>query len=118
MIHLLTKGKKMKKSPHQFFCVSVILLLSFIYGCQQHSEKVDLEADIAAIHALYDQYCDRANAGDLEGWLSLWLDNAIRMEPDAPTIFGKENIRTRFKIPFEQFKTEIAIYGETEVWIF
>ncbi len=90
-----------------------LAMLSCTFGCQ----KQDVEDDISAINELYDQYCLKANAGDLESFLSLWEDNAIRMEPDSPAIFGKENIRTFFKVKFEQFNINVAIYGDTEVQV-
>lgn len=72
------------------------------------------EADIAKINELYDQYCYGANTGDLDLFMSLWADDAIRMEQDSPAIIGKEQIRAHFKVPFEQVKIDIATYGETE----
>lgn len=92
--------------------IALAMLLSAI-SCQ----KQNTEADIAAINELYKQYCLSGNAGDLESFLSLWEDNAIRMQPDVPAFFGKENIRTFFKVPFEQFNTNVAIYGDTEVQV-
>jgi uncharacterized protein (TIGR02246 family) len=75
------------------------------------------EADIAAINALYDQYVHGANTGDLDLFISVWADDATRMEPDTPAITGKEQIRAHFKIPFEQFNIDIAVYGEGEVQV-
>lgn len=95
----------MKKSN---WLVSTIILaialamLSFAISCQ----KQDTEVDIAAINELYNQYCLRANSGDLDGFISLWGDNAIRMEPVHSSISGKENIRAFFKVPFERFNTK------------
>ena len=77
-----------------------------------------MEADITAINELYDQYCLAANTGDLDLFISLWADDATRMDPDLPAIVVKENIRAHFKPQFEQFNINVAIYGETEVQVF
>jgi len=88
-------------------------MLCFTFSCK----KQDTEADIAAINELYDQYCLGANTGDLDLFISLWTDDAIRMEPNTSAIFGKEQVRAHFKISFEQFNINVAIYGETEVQV-
>ena len=75
-------------------------------------------ADIAAINALYDQYRLGANTGDLGLFISVWADDAILMEPNAPAISGKERIRAHLEIPFEQFDQDIAMHGEPEVQVY
>lgn len=94
-----------------------LFLFGILFGCTQINKDADVEADIAAINELYDQYCIHANAGDLDNFLSLWEDNAIRMEPDNPSIIGKENIRKFFQVSFELFSINVAIYGDTEIQI-
>lgn len=73
------------------------------------------EADIAAINELYEQYVLAGTTGDLDLFMTLWMDNAIRMVQDTPAIIGREPIRAHFRAPFEQVKIDISIYGETEV---
>ena len=96
--------------------VAVLVILLFAIGCQ--CQKQDTETDIAAINELYDQYCIMANAGDIDGFMSLWTDDAIRMEPDRTSIVGKENIQAFFAPQFELFNINVAIYGDTEVQVF
>jgi uncharacterized protein (TIGR02246 family) len=103
----------MKKSNWLLSTIILATVLAMIFSCQ----KQDTEADIAAINELYDQYCIQANAGDLDNFLSLWKDNAIRMEPDNPYIIGKENIRKFFEGSFELFSINVAIYGDTEIQV-
>jgi len=79
--------------------------------------KPSVEEDIAAINEIYNQYCIRANSGDLEKFLALWEDNAIRMDPDKPSIIGKENIRNFFVSSFELFSVKVAVYDEIEIQI-
>jgi uncharacterized protein (TIGR02246 family) len=106
----------MKKSNWLLSTIILATALAMLFSAIS-CQKQDTEADIAAINELYDQYCIQANAGDLDNFLFLWEDNAIRMEPDNPSIIGKENINFFFEVPFEQFNTNVAIYGDTEIQV-
>jgi uncharacterized protein (TIGR02246 family) len=102
----------MKKSLLQFsVCIlmGVILLLA---GPVTAEKTADVEADVAAIKEIWNQYTLGANTGDLDLWISLWGDNGIRMAPGTPAVFEKEQIRAQMKVPFEQFDTKIAINCE------
>jgi uncharacterized protein (TIGR02246 family) len=106
----------MKKSNWLLSTIILVIALAmlfFIISCQ----KQDVEADIAAITELYDQYCLGANTGDLDLFISCWADDAIRLEPDHSSIFGKEDIRAFFKAAFEPFNIKITIYGDTEIQV-
>jgi len=108
----------MKKSNWLFLTTILVItsaMLFFTFSCKTEADS--MEADITAINELYDQYCLAANTGDLDLFISLWADDATRMDPDIPAIVGKENIRAYFKVAFEQFNTNVAIYGETEVQV-
>ena len=107
----------MKKLKFNCQVALVLLLLFTAFSCTKQEKKPSVEADIAAINELYNQYCSYGNAGELDNFLSLWEDNAIRMDPDKPSIIGKENIRKFFEVPFEQFSTNVAVYGDTEIQI-
>lgn len=93
--------------------VITLAMLCFTLSCQEQ----DTEADIAAITALYDQYCLAANTDDLDLFISCWADDAIRLEPDQSSIFGKEDIRAFFKVLYDQFNLNIVIYGDTEIQV-
>jgi uncharacterized protein (TIGR02246 family) len=71
-----------------------------------------VEADIAAIEDVMNQYAVTVNAGDLELWLSLMTDDTIKMPPDAPAIFGKEDLRASMQPLFDAFTLEMALYPE------
>lgn len=108
----------MKKSNWLLLTTILVItsaILFFAFSCKTEADS--METDITAINELYDQYCLAANTGDLDLFISLWADDATRMDPDLPAIVGKENIRAHFKVPFEQFNTNVAIYGETEVHV-
>ncbi len=78
----------------------------------EYLTKADVEADIAAIEDVLNQYAVTANAGDLESWLSLHADDVVKMPPDAPAIFGIEDLRANFKPAFDNFNTSCVLYPE------
>ena len=92
-----------------------IILFSILFGCAQESKETDVEADIAAIKELYNQYCLAGNTGDLDLFMTLWTDDAIRMDHNNFAVVGKEKIRSHFKVRFDPFDNKIALYGEIEV---
>jgi uncharacterized protein (TIGR02246 family) len=107
----------MKKLKSYCQVAFVLLLLVTAFSCAKQEKKPSVEEEVAAINELYNQYCIHANAGDLDNFLSLWEDNAIRMDPDKPSIIGKEKIRSFFEPSFEQFSVDVAVYGNTEIQI-
>ena len=111
----------MKRSFIQFSMVlTLALLLCFAFSCQQQGEEVaeeaepavDVEADIAAINELWNQYASAVTTGDLDLWISLWTDNGIQMAPDAPAVIGKEQIRAKYESIFGQVIFKMAITNE------
>jgi ketosteroid isomerase-like protein len=75
-------------------------------------EKVDVEADIAAIEDIGNQYILAMNTGDLDLYVSLHADDIVKMPPDAPATFGKEELRASTKPLFDNFTIEGAAYRE------
>lgn len=75
------------------------------------------EADIAAINALYERWVTGVKTGDLDLFLSVWADDATRMQPEIPAIMGKEQIRAYFEEPFKQFNWDTDVYGEIEIMV-
>ena len=73
------------------------------------------EADIAAINSLYEEYVIGVNTGDLDRFISVWAEDATRMEAGIPAITGKEQIRAHFTPLFEGFINEVTVYGEMDV---
>ncbi len=100
----------MKKSLLRFSIFPLILLLCLTFSCRQQSEKVDVEADIAAINEVLNQYAVVWNTGDLDLYMSLHTDDIVKMGPDAPANIGQEQLRASTKPLFDNFTCEIAIY--------
>jgi len=70
------------------------------------------KADLAAIKAVMKQFAVTINAGDLEGWISLWTDDGIQMFPGVPARIGKKQIRAGMKPAFDQFILKMEITNE------
>jgi uncharacterized protein (TIGR02246 family) len=78
-------------------------------------EKVDVEADIAAIEGVLDQYALAMETGDLDLWMSLYTDDTVKMLPDAPIIFGKEDLRAIMQPLFDNFTFEEMVLSDVEI---
>jgi uncharacterized protein (TIGR02246 family) len=79
--------------------VLLVLLLGWAFGCQKQGKEsakepeANIEADVAAIKALIDDWVRLYNAGDFERLVSVfYADNAILIAPDMPIRKGKEAI--------------------------
>lgn len=83
--------------------VSLVFLLCFAFGCQKAEEvaeepTVDVEADIAAIKDLLDEFEASLNAGDMEKLVSLnYAEEAVSFPFDQPMLRGKTEILSWFK---------------------
>ena len=60
------------------------------------------EADVEAINQMAANYAAAENAGDLDGIMAVFTDDAVRMPPNAPAIIGKESIRSLMQTNLEQ----------------
>ena len=78
----------------------IVLVLLAGTSCQ---EKIDTEADIEAIKNVIEEYDVAVNAGDVDGLVSLYADDAVRMPPNNPASVGKEAIHDWFQAVFEQY---------------
>ena len=92
----------------------LLFLLGILFGCTQNTKDADVEADIAAIRELLDQYILAVSTDDIDLFMTCWADGAKRMEPGFDVIVGKENIRAHFKFMFDQFNSNVDFYGELE----
>jgi uncharacterized protein (TIGR02246 family) len=71
------------------------------------TKKVDIEADIEAIKSMTEKYDATINAGDLDSWMSLYADDAVRMPPNKPALFGKDSIRSMMQSFFENYTSDL-----------
>jgi len=70
------------------------------------------KADVAAIEEKFRQFAVAINAGDFDGWVSLWTNDGIQMPPNTPVRIGKEQIRAGMKPAFDQFILKMVITNE------
>lgn len=67
--------------------------------------------DECAIRELLERYEHDVNTGDVDDWVSLWEDNAVRMVPNAPAVSGlleiRESAAPMFAPNVTQMKVEI-----------
>ena len=99
----------MKKLHFSVLIIVSIVLAFFILSCNQQKQTVDVEADIAAIKEVLKKYEETVNAGDFDSWISLWVDDGVRMPPGATSKIGITQITDEMKPVFEQFKMTASI---------
>ncbi len=97
----------------------LVFLLCFTFGCRQGEEVteepvVDVEADIAAIRGLFEQFDSTATAGLAEEWMSLLSDDVIWMVPNQAALVGKDAVLGRVGPFFSNLNME-HVTGVDEV---
>jgi uncharacterized protein (TIGR02246 family) len=71
---------------------------------------MDIEADARAIKDLLEnQYASTIAEGDIERWMTFFLDDVIFMPPNAATLKGRDATREFARPFFEQFNMETNI---------
>ena len=68
------------------------------------------QKDIIAIKQLREDYMKAQGAGDVEGCLSFWTDDGVLMPPNAPSVSGKQALRTTYTDLFNAFKLENKVF--------
>jgi uncharacterized protein (TIGR02246 family) len=69
-------------------------------------------SDVAQIYKLWKVYSVAVTAGDMERWISLWIEAGVQMPPEAPRRVGKETIRLGMQPQFDLFDWQMAIYPD------
>jgi uncharacterized protein (TIGR02246 family) len=62
---------------------------------EEPAAEMDMDAIRAEIQAMEDAYAEAQNAGDIEGILMYYADDAVNMPDDMPNVVGKQAIRQR-----------------------
>jgi uncharacterized protein (TIGR02246 family) len=104
--------------------VTAVFSITLLASCNQAAEQqaVDLAADIEAINRLNDEYVAAVNAGDVDGIMMLYTDDAVLMPPNQPALTGKGAIHSYLQGLFDMFSLEEVLSpGEVVVtgdWAF
>jgi uncharacterized protein (TIGR02246 family) len=77
----------------------------------------NMVSDVAKVYELWNEYAAAANDGDLERWMSLWIDDGIQMPPDVPRRVGKEQIWKEMQPSFDLFDFSNMVINTEEVRI-
>jgi len=104
-------------------CRTPLMFVSFalVAACQPAGPQVDVEAEGQALMQLSRDWSDLVGAGDLEGALEFWADDATMLPPDMPAFEGKQAIRSfvegavqvpGFSISWEPISVEVSSAGD------
>lgn len=103
----------------------IVIYLSFLFiiliftSCSKNIDQANVEVDIAAINELGDRYTRYAMARDIDNFMTCFADDATRAEPGFPPIIGKDAIRERFKIIWEDLADiNLARYGDNKLEVY
>lgn len=78
----------MKSGP----CLTLAVILGMsVAGCQSSPAPLS-EADIAAHHAMSQEFLDRVHAGDWVGLSEMYTEDAVVMQPNQPALVGRAAI--------------------------
>ena len=77
----------------------------------------NMASDVAKVYEVWNEYTAACHAGDLERWMSLWIEDAIQMPPDVPRRVGVEQIRSGMQPGFDLFDMKNMIIQTDEVRI-
>ena len=84
--------------------MAVFVMLAVLVDCGSAPEKREgitthemqgTEADYSAIENVRSQWAEALAAGDVDGILALFTDDAVQMSPNEPAIVGKDAQRAR-----------------------
>lgn len=77
----------------------------------------NLVSDVAQIYKVWKEYASAVNDGDMDRWISLWIEEGIRMPPDAPRSVGLPQIRVSLESIFENINFEEFSINPDEVHV-
>ncbi len=66
----------------------------------------------SAAEAIWKEYSESLNSGDLERWLDLWTEDGIQMPPDEPPVVGIDSIEARNGAMLDKFTVDIGITNQ------
>ena len=81
--------------PHYLF-ITLAFLFIVSFSNQSEGDRQDQMTQQEAQH-FFDRYSSLWMAGDIEGWLDLWVDSEdiVQMPPNEPRVVGMNELRVR-----------------------
>jgi uncharacterized protein (TIGR02246 family) len=94
-----------------FMVLSLFLLLCFTFGCQKAEEAaeepvVNVEADVEAIKAWFDQYISTVKAGDVDSLIALYAENTVILPSNGSIVEGRDAFRKWINELFVRYNAE------------
>jgi uncharacterized protein (TIGR02246 family) len=87
--------------------LSLVLVLCFTYTCQKGKDIIDVEADIAAVKSLVDEWYSAYYARDIDKILSFYTEDAIRMGHNEPKQVGKKAIQASLEEQMDKYDSQV-----------
>jgi uncharacterized protein (TIGR02246 family) len=91
---------------------SWILILGILLHSAACSEEQQKVSAATAAEAIWKEYSESLNSGDLERWLDLWTEDGIQMPPDEAAVVGLDSIRARNDAFLDKFTVDIGITNQ------
>ena len=83
-------------------------------GCATTSQNK--ETDISTLMETRKGYVEAVSTADVELYVSLWDENAVRMAPNAPAIVGREAIGAMIAKQFPLFTREMETFVDELIY--
>ncbi len=97
-------------------CLAVALISCAPAGEQPGpAAEATTEADVAAIKRLIAEYETATNAGDVDGRVAAYAEDAVWIRPNGPDLIGKEAIREQYQRQSDRNTYEVTITPEEVV---
>ncbi len=95
---------------HSIIALSAI----FVAACTQTGgqETATTQADAEAIKAVLTEGCTAFSAGNLDGFMAFYADDAVSMPPDAAPRTGKEAIRSSIQALYAESSFELTCQAD------
>lgn len=87
-------------------------MVSALCGCGQINGSRGTEADIKAIRKLINDFCAAHKYNDGSKLAEFYVDDAMLMPPDEPTVYGRQAIASRYQQDIEKFTAELTTNPE------
>ena len=79
--------------------------------------EVNSTADTDAVSEVLSDYAKHVNAGDLDSWLALWMEDGRQMAPNNVPKIGIADIVAELKPVFDTFNLKMVISTIEDVYV-